>query len=139
MSADTPRSRVPGGGSPSGLARTASKLGDGHRAVFPSSRSTTATLEELEDLLIAADIGVDTAARSRGSAERRPLRSRDCATTKCAALIAGEIEKVLRAGRAAASTSIRAKKPFVILVAGVNGSGKTTTIGKLAAKLIGEG
>ncbi len=54
------------------------------------------------------------------------------------AVVAAEVEKALAAGGAAACDRCR-KKPFVILVAGVNGSGKTTTIGKLAAKLRAEG
>ena len=54
-------------------------------------------------------------------------------------MLAGEVEKVLAPGRAAARRSTRRKTPFVILVVGVNGTGKTTTIGKLAARFRGEG
>ena len=54
-------------------------------------------------------------------------------------MLADEVERMLDAGRAAAGRSTPAKKPFVILVVGVNGSGKTTTIGKLAAKFAAEG
>jgi fused signal recognition particle receptor len=96
-----------------------------------------ATLEEIHDGLIRADLGsgtashiVDALSRGRHNAAITPEEVK--------AVVAAEVEKVLTdvAQPLAIDT---AKKPFVILVAGVNGSGKTTTIGKLAAKFRAEG
>ena len=88
-------------------------------------------------MLIRADLGLDTADRiaaalgeSRHDAEISP--------DEVKAVVAAEIEKAL-APVAQPLAIDAAKKPFVILVAGVNGSGKTTTIGKLAAKFRAEG
>ena len=96
-----------------------------------------ATIDEIEDELIRADLGAETAGRI--ATELRYGRF-DAAITpdEIKAAVAAEVEKVL-AGVAQPLAIDPAIKPFVILVAGVNGSGKTTTIGKLAAKLRAEG
>ena len=135
MSADTPRAgllrRLAGG-----LARTASKLGDG-LANLSKQPLDTASLQQLEDLLIEADLGVDTASKIAASMKRH-RSDRALGDKEIRALVAGEIENVLRPVEQPFVVD-PAKKPFVVLVAGVNGSGKTTTIGKLAAKLNQEG
>ena len=135
MNADTPRAgflgRLAGG-----LARTASKLGDG-LANLSKQPLDTATLQQLEDLLIEADLGVDTAGKVV-AAMKRHRSDRALGNEEIRALVAGEIEEVLRPVEQP-FTIDPAKKPFVVLVAGVNGSGKTTTIGKLAARLNHEG
>ncbi len=95
------------------------------------------TLAAIEDALIRADLGVDTAARVAavlGEGRHDAAISPD----EVKAVVAAEIEKVL-APIAQPLKIDAANKPFVILVAGVNGSGKTTTIGKLAAKFRSEG
>jgi fused signal recognition particle receptor len=96
-----------------------------------------ATIDEIEDELVRADLGAETAGRI--ATELRYGRF-DTAITpdEIKAAVAAEVEKVL-AGVAQPLAIDPAIKPFVILVAGVNGSGKTTTIGKLAAKLRAEG
>ena len=96
-----------------------------------------ATIDEIEDELVRADLGAETAGRI--ATELRYGRF-DAAITpdEIKAAVAAEVEKVL-AGVAQPLAIDPAIKPFVILVAGVNGSGKTTTIGKLAAKLRAEG
>jgi fused signal recognition particle receptor len=135
MNADTPRTgflrRLAGG-----LARTASKLGDG-LANLSKQPLDTATLQQLEDLLVEADLGVDTAGKV-AAAMKRHRNDRALGNEEIRALVAGEIEDVLRPVEQP-FTIDPAKKPFVVLVAGVNGSGKTTTIGKLAARLNHEG
>ena len=120
-----------------GLSRTSSKLGRGITDVFTKRKLDGATLEELEDLLIQADLGVDTAAKIT-EALGKGRYGKDIAPEEVRAVLSAEIEKVLEpvAHPLAIGTG---KAPFVIMVVGVNGSGKTTTIGKLAAKFRAEG
>jgi fused signal recognition particle receptor len=96
-----------------------------------------ATLDEIDDALIRADLGLETSNRivaalseGRHNAEITP--------DEVKAVVAAEVEKAL-APVAQPLAIDRVKKPFVVLVAGVNGSGKTTTIGKLAAKFRADG
>ena len=119
----------------SGLARTASKLGDGLAAL--SSRKLDAdALATIEDLLIEADVGIETAAKIV-AAVGQAKHDQELGGDEIKALIAAEIEKIL-APVAKPLVIDPAQKPFVVLVAGVNGSGKTTTIGKLAARFSSE-
>ncbi len=135
MNADTPHAwflrRLAGG-----LARTASKLCDG-LAGLSKKPLDAAALQALEDLLIEADLGVDTAGKIAAFMKKH-RSDRTLANAEIRALVAGEIEKVLRPVEQPFAVD-PAKKPFVVLVAGVNGSGKTTTIGKLAARLNHDG
>ena len=135
MNADTPRAglfqRLA-----DGLVRTASRLGDG-LANLSKQPLDTASLQQLEDLLVEADLGVDTAGKVVTSMKRH-RSDHALGSEEIRALVAGEIEQVLRPVERPFVVD-PAKKPFVVLVAGVNGSGKTTTIGKLAAKLNQEG
>ena len=96
-----------------------------------------ATIEELEELLIRADLGVDVSARI-AAAIGEGRYDKQVSDTEVKAILAAEVEKVL-APVAKPLVIDAAAKPFVILVVGVNGSGKTTTIGKLAARLRAEG
>jgi len=92
-------------------------------------------VEELEHELIRADLGPEFAGRI-ASAFAEGRFDKAIAPDDVKALLAGEIEKVL----APVATPLEVTgRPFIILVAGVNGSGKTTTIGKLAAKFRAEG
>jgi fused signal recognition particle receptor len=120
-----------------GLKKSSSALGGAIAHVVAKRQLDAATIDEIEDALIRADLGAETAARI--ATELRYGRF-DTAITpdEIKAVVAAEVEKVL-AGVAQPLAVDPAIKPFVILVAGVNGSGKTTTIGKLAAKLRAEG
>lgn len=120
-----------------GLARTSSSLGLGITELFSKRRLDAATIDDLEDILIQADLGIETSARiTRSIAEGRYDKAIDPEEVK--AVLAREVEAVL--APVAHPLSVDAgKKPFVILMVGVNGSGKTTTIGKLAAKFRAEG
>ena len=90
-----------------------------------------AMLEDLEDMLIQADLGVDTALRVTANiAEGR--MGRRLSATELKQLLAGEVERIMTP--VARPLPIYPKKPQVVLVVGVNGSGKTTTIGKLASQ-----
>ena len=120
-----------------GLARTSEKLGSGISDLFTKSRFDSATLDELEDLLIQADLGLDTAVRITEEVGRR-RHERGMDEDGVRKVVAGEVERALLP--VAKPLVIDAStKPFVILMAGVNGSGKTTTIGKLAQKFKDEG
>src|SRR5256885_4070843 len=120
-----------------GLKRTSVSIGTAISDLVSKRKLDAATIEELEELLIRADLGVDTAARiAQAIGEGR--YDKQVSDTEVKAILAAEVEKVLApvAKPLAIDTSA---KPFVILVVGVNGSGKTTTIGKLAARFRQEG
>jgi fused signal recognition particle receptor len=120
-----------------GLARTSSQLTGQITALFTKRKLDEDTLEELEDLLIQADLGVETAMRVTGalSSERY---GKDVTGEDVSRIMAAEISKVLSPVAKPLQLDL-SHKPHVILVVGVNGTGKTTTIGKLAAKLSGAG
>lgn len=120
-----------------GLKRTSSSLGGAVADLVTKRRLDRAMLEDIEDVLLRADLGTEVAARIAAAVgEGRYDKSVSAADVQT--IVATEVEKVLR--RVATPLVIdETHKPFVILVVGVNGSGKTTTIGKLAAKLASEG
>jgi fused signal recognition particle receptor len=121
----------------SGLSRSSSAIGRGIVDIFAKRKLDAASLDELEDILIQADLGLAAATRVREAVGRgRYDKSIDPQEVK--AILAAEVERILTPV-ARPLTIDPLKKPFVILVIGVNGSGKTTTIGKLAAKLAAEG
>lgn len=117
----------------SGLSRSSRQLSDNIAGVFTKRKLDDETLEELEDILIQADLGVETAMRVTDTLASTRL-GRDISTDEVRAVMAGEVEKVLAPVAKPLELDL-AFKPHVILVVGVNGTGKTTTIGKLAAKL----
>jgi fused signal recognition particle receptor len=120
-----------------GLKRSSSALGGAIADVVAKRQLDEATIEEIEDALIRADLGTETAGRI--ATELRYGRFNTAITAEeIKEVVATEVEKAL-AGVAHPLNIDPAKRPFVILVAGVNGSGKTTTIGKLAARLRREG
>jgi fused signal recognition particle receptor len=121
----------------SGLKRSSDQLTGSITSVFTKRKLDNATLDELEDVLIQADLGIETATAITETL-RRDRFDRDVSGDDVRAVLAAEVEKVL--GPVARPLVIDgAHKPFVILMIGVNGSGKTTTIGKLAQKLATEG
>lgn len=120
----------------SGLKRTTDQLGGGIAGVFTSKKLDRETLQELEDILISADLGIETATRIT-EALAADRFDREISVEEVRAAMADEIEKVLIP--VAMPLEIAGHKPFVILMVGVNGSGKTTTIGKLTQKLRAEG
>jgi fused signal recognition particle receptor len=120
-----------------GLKRSSDQLTGSITSVFTKRKLDAATLDELEDVLIQADLGIETAMAITETL-RRDRFDRDVSGEDVRAVLAAEVEKVL--GPVALPLVIDpAQKPFVILMIGVNGSGKTTTIGKLAQKLAAEG
>ncbi len=116
-----------------GLSRSSRQLTDNIAGVFTKRRLDEATLEDLEDILIQADLGVETAMRVTDALASTRI-GRDVTPDEVRAVMATQIESVL--GPVAQPLELDlSHRPHVILVVGVNGTGKTTTIGKLAAKL----
>jgi fused signal recognition particle receptor len=120
-----------------GLKRTSNSLGTAVADLVTKRKLDRAMLEEIEDVLLRADLGTAVAARISAAVG---VGRYDKAITAddVKSVVATEVEKVL-APVAKPLVIDETQKPFVILVVGVNGSGKTTTIGKLAAKLSSEG
>jgi fused signal recognition particle receptor len=120
----------------SGLARSSRSLTDGISGVLTKRKLDQATLDGLEELLIAADLGTQLAAQVTERLRQTRL-DKESTGAEVRAVLAEEIARSL--------TSVEqpfvlgAARPFVVLVVGVNGGGKTTTIGKLAKRLRGEG
>jgi fused signal recognition particle receptor len=119
-----------------GLKRTSASIGGALTDLVSKRKLDAAMVGELEDVLIRADLGVAVAERI-ASALAAGRYDKAIAPEEVKAVLAAEVEKVL--SPVAQPLAVDGAKPFVILVVGVNGSGKTTTIGKLAAKFRGEG
>ncbi|HEX8165456.1 MAG TPA: signal recognition particle-docking protein FtsY [Beijerinckiaceae bacterium] len=120
-----------------GMRRTSSSIGDSITSLFTQRRLDAATIEELEDALVRADLGVEAAARI-AAAIGEGRYDKEVSPQEVRRILAGEVEKVL-APVAKPLAIDRTRKPFVVLTVGVNGSGKTTTIGKLAQKFRAQG
>ncbi|HSR55698.1 MAG TPA: signal recognition particle-docking protein FtsY [Alphaproteobacteria bacterium] len=120
-----------------GLKRTSDQLTGGLASIFRNRGVDAATVEQLEDLLIMADLGPATASRLAHAVGTRKFDGAD-GDEAVAKALADEIEAIL--GPIAKPLEVdRTAKPHVILVVGVNGTGKTTTIGKLAHVFAGQG
>src|SRR5450631_3794501 len=91
-------------------------------------------LDDLEEALVSADVGVETTIQIIGRIEKRVARDKYLNTSELNVILRDEIEQMLLESGAEnpRNFEIPAKKPYVVLVVGVNGAGKTTTIGKLA-------
>jgi fused signal recognition particle receptor len=116
-----------------GLKRTSGAIGQAISDLVMRGPLSPERIVEIEETLIRADLGVDVAARMAtimGEGRYRNLE-------EASAVLIAEVEKVLTP--VAKPLAVTGAKPFVILVVGVNGSGKTTTIGKLAARFRDEG
>ncbi|MBA9082881.1 MULTISPECIES: signal recognition particle-docking protein FtsY [Bartonella] len=116
-----------------GLSLSSQQLSDSLGALFIKKKLDEDTLQELENILIQADLGVETATRiSDILASSR--YEKDLSLDDLYTIMADEIKKVLEPVAIPLELDL-SHKPHVILLVGVNGTGKTTTIGKLAAKL----
>ncbi|MFC5586326.1 signal recognition particle-docking protein FtsY [Nitratireductor kimnyeongensis] len=116
-----------------GLSRSSRELRDSIAGVFTKRKLDEDTLQDLEDVLLRADLGLETAMRVT-DALASGRYGKDVSGEEVQAVMAEEIEKVLAPVAMPLELDL-SHKPHVILVVGVNGTGKTTTIGKLAAKL----
>src|SRR3954471_3177237 len=120
-----------------GLKRTSTSIGTAVADLVIKRKLDRAMLEDIEDVLLRADLGTEVAARI-AAAVGVGRYDKAISADEVKTVVATEVEKVLSpVARPLAIDATR--KPFVILVVGVNGSGKTTTIGKLAAKFAAEG
>jgi fused signal recognition particle receptor len=120
-----------------GLTLSSTSIGCGVTDIFAKRRLDADSLDDLEDVLIRADLGLGAATRIR-EAIGRGRYEKGITPDAVKVVLAAEVERSLTP--VARQLEIDASKhPFVILVVGVNGSGKTTTIGKLAAKYRSEG
>ena len=113
----------------SGLSRTSTKITGGITGLFTKNKLDRELLGELEDALIAADLGPATAARLT-QALAKDRFDKEITEQEVREVFAREIATILKP--VAQPLALSARKPHVVLVIGVNGSGKTTTIGKLA-------
>ncbi|MFO1190363.1 MAG: signal recognition particle-docking protein FtsY [Alphaproteobacteria bacterium] len=120
-----------------GLSRSSSKLVEGITQIVAKRRLDQGMLDELEDLLISADLGPATAARVTAAIARNRF-DREVSANEIREALADEIAALLAPVERPLVIDA-ARKPHVILVVGVNGSGKTTTIGKLAAQFRNDG
>lgn len=119
-----------------GLGRSSQQLTGSLTGIFQKKKLDAAALTDLEDALIEADLGVETAAKLSARLSEGRF-GKDVSEDEVKTALAGYIEELLVP--VALPLSIEGTRPFVILMVGVNGTGKTTTAGKLAAQLHREG
>ncbi|WP_269584989.1 signal recognition particle-docking protein FtsY [Roseibium sp. Sym1] len=120
-----------------GLSRSSASLTEGISSIFTKRKLDASMLEELEDVLIQADLGVDTAmAITERLSDGR--YDKEISPEEVRSILSEEVEKVLEPVAKPLDLDT-GKKPHVVLMVGVNGTGKTTTIGKLSQKLRSEG
>lgn len=116
-----------------GLSRTSSRLAEDIGGVFKGQKIDAATLDELEDVLIMADLGLETASRLRKQLEGKRVDS-EANAEDVRRVLADAVAEILEPVARPITDLVKPGTLQVILVAGVNGTGKTTTIGKLAAR-----
>lgn len=115
-----------------GLKKSSTKITTGISDIFTKKKVDNQTLEELEELLISADLGVKASSKIIQAFAKRRL-DKDIRDAEIKQELAEDIEQILTPCQQLLEID-QSKKPFVILMVGVNGAGKTTTIGKLAAR-----
>lgn len=120
-----------------GLGRSSAKIADGITGLFTARRLDKAELDKLEEILIAADIGVSVSSRLVASLGKAKM-GKDTTPDEVRAHLARDIAAIL-APVAKPLAVDPGRKPHVVLVCGVNGSGKTTTVGKLAGQFREQG
>src|SRR5262245_444539 len=120
-----------------GLSRSSSKIATGIGDIFTKRKLDDAALRELEELLISADLGPATAARLTANLAKTKF-NQEVSADEIRGALAKDIADILKPIAKPLAPSAQ-HKPHVILVVGVNGTGKTTTIGKLAARLREDG
>lgn len=110
------------------------------RAVVGKSRVSDDVLDAIEEALVSSDMGVDTTLKIIDNLEDRVERDKYMSMSELVGILREEIGKLINAGEEGPVQPFDfSKKPYVIMVVGVNGVGKTTTIGKLAASLVTQG
>ncbi|MCF0173051.1 MAG: signal recognition particle-docking protein FtsY [Bacteroidales bacterium] len=123
-----------------GLDATKKSLwGKLQHAILGKSEVDADVLDAIEEALITSDVGVETTIKIIERLESRVARDKYVGTAELNAILTEEIMDLVNAGVEIVEPFDFSKKPYVIMVVGVNGVGKTTTIGKLAAQLRSEG
>lgn len=120
-----------------GLKKSSAKISSGISDIFTKKKLDNATLEELEELLLTADMGVASSQKIIAEFAKQK-QNRDISDEEIRSLLAQNIESILKPCEQEFIIASE-NKPYIILMVGVNGAGKTTTIGKLAAKLQKQG
>ncbi|KER04389.1 signal recognition particle-docking protein FtsY [Photorhabdus temperata] len=119
------------------LVKTRQNLGSGFLSLFSGKKIDDDLFDELEEQLLIADVGVDTTRKIIGSltehASRKELKDAEALYAKLKEEMSGILAKVDK------PLDIEGKTPYIILMVGVNGVGKTTTIGKLARQFQAQG
>ncbi|WP_119167053.1 signal recognition particle-docking protein FtsY [Algihabitans albus] len=121
----------------SALKRSSSKLGDGIAGIFNKRKLDDAALEELEELLIASDLGVATSAKLAANLAKTRF-NKDVSPEEVRTALAADVTEMLKPVAKPLEITPE-RRPHVVLVVGVNGAGKTTTIGKLAKQQVEQG
>ena len=118
----------------SGLSKSSDKISDGIKTILKRKKIDDSTLDELEELLISSDLGVECS--SKIILELKKSKLTEPSSNKVKEIIKKKLKEVLLP----LEKKIKLQNSlFVMLVVGVNGAGKTATIGKLAHKFINEG
>jgi fused signal recognition particle receptor len=120
-----------------GLTRSTRAMSDGVTGIFTKSKLDSETLQDLEDLLVTSDLGLDVAVEIT-EAVAKDRYDKEVSPEEVRTILAGEVARILSPVEYPFRIDA-AKKPFITLVVGVNGAGKTTTIGKIASKTKAEG
>lgn len=120
-----------------GLSKSAGALGDSLTGLFTKKKLDAETVAELEEALVRADLGAGLSHRV-AEAVAKGRYDKEISESEIRSVLAGEIAAILAPCQKPLAVD-RTKAPYVILVAGVNGTGKTTTIGKIASRLSKEG
>ena len=110
-----------------------------HRAIAARSTVDDDILDAMEEALIASDMGVDTTLKIIDNLEERVRKDKYMSFEELVGLLRDEISQMINVGEDTVQPFDFSKKPYVMMVVGVNGVGKTTTIGKLAASLRAQG
>jgi len=122
-----------------GLKKTKeSFLGKLGKAVLGKSSVDNEVLDNLEEILISSDVGINTTLKIIDRVEKRVARDKYLGSSELDRILKEEIEGLL-SEKQSEVTSLAEAKPYIIMVVGVNGVGKTTTIGKLSAQLKEQG
>ncbi|MBI4847580.1 MAG: signal recognition particle-docking protein FtsY [Nitrospirae bacterium] len=119
-----------------GLAKTRKALIENTEALFRGRAVDESLLEDLEEVLIMADVGPQAAASITGALREKVKQGKSFNSNGLKGALKEEIRAMLKTG---ASIMCAGEKPYVILTIGVNGVGKTTTIGKLARRFTDQG
>ena len=120
-----------------GLARTRAQFGGKLKSIFSRGKVDDELLEELETLLLQSDVGIDATAHLLGELKTRAKRDQIDTPQGIQQALADALHELLLPLEQ--PLTISEKRPFVIMIAGVNGAGKTTSIGKLAKHFHAQG